>query len=1056
MIVAAESGGRPLALSTLLVGRARERVRLRESLAAALAGRGNLVLIGGDPGIGKTALAQALAREAIERGAQVHLCQSYDLSQATPYSLWRDLLDHWTAPHDLGGAAAFSFRNGAPGISFPTEQRPETSDGDRLGRFAQVRDFLATEAAARPLCLVLEDLHWADAASLELLRFLGRAVPTAPILIVGTYREDEVTPGHALYRLLPLLTREGAATRLDLTALDDEAVRTMLWARYSLAPADEARLVGALRARAGGNPLFTEEFLRAAEEAGVLHNAGELSGADRAWSVGDPIALPLPPLLKQMIDGRVRRLGPEAARLLAIAATIGRDVPLELWSRVAGVDDEAILALVERAADARLVVESPDGRRMRFRQPLVREALYDGLSAARRRIWHLRAAEALAKTVPMLDPGAVADHFLQAGDTRAVSWLMQAGERALRTNDWATASARFAAAAEFLRASGDDEATRGWLLYRLACLSRYRDPNAGLLLLREAEVIANERQDRLLAVLIGGGRGMLRLFSGQLHWASAELEEAAEAWGELTEEDRERLRTLQGERGDRPPWGTLAMTLAVVGRYQEARIVAARVSAEASARASHALDGSQTGNADAALGLVHTARGALAEARAAYGRSRAAYRAVGNHFVVGTLAARELQAVLRYATDDLATRARLADEAEEAFGRADSMGGGLPPRIARLPLLAVEGRWAEARQLAEAMPQPAQSLMPTAGLAIGPIARAQGDVATAWGVVEAVLPAGLATPPGDAPFLDVLEIIQLAIGLAYDANDPVVMHSWLDTLDRWLAWNSVAAGPGAATAPGGGVGTGDSLLEWAHYHRLLGELDEARARAEAALAGSAAPRQPLVQLAASRLLGELDAAAGHFEAALRHLNAALVLADACAAPHERALTLLSRADVQLSLPDVDAATLRSVRLALDEVRAICLPIGAAPALARAALLTNQLARLEGATAPTVPQRTLATGDLPAQPASVADAGAAPMPGLALKPGAAAPSAAEWLTPRELEVLRLIASGLSNREIAAKLFLSVRTAERHIANIYKKIGAHSKADATAFAFSKGLL
>ncbi|MFN8540507.1 MAG: hypothetical protein U0232_23890 [Thermomicrobiales bacterium] len=603
-----------------------------------------------------------------------------------------------------------------------------------------MRDFLASEAANRPICLVLEDLHWADAASLELLRFLCRALPTTALLIVGTYRDDEIMPGHALYRLLPVLTREGGVTRIDLAPLDDESLHTLLWARYSLAPDDEARLVAALRARAEGNPLFTEEFLRAAEEAGVLRHAGELSGADRAWTVGDPATIPLPPLLKQMVDGRIARLGTEAARLLAIAATLGRDVPLELWSRVAGVDDEAILALVERAAEARLVVETPDGRRIRFRQPLVREALYDWLSAARRRIWHLRAGEVLAATQATLDPGAVADHFLQAGDPRAVAGLIKAGDRALRFNQWATAAVHLGAAAAFLQTNGDDEATRGWLLYRLACLSRYRDPAAGLALLREAETIANERQDQLLATLISGGRGLMRIFTGQMHWAITELEESTQAWSELREDDQERLRAMIGEQSGQPPWGTLAATLAVVGRYREARVVAERVDREPLARAHHTLDGSQSGNADAALGLVHTARGALAEARAAYARARATYRALGHHFLVGALAVRELQAVLRFATDDLATRARLADEAEEVLGRAGDLGGGIPPRLARLPLLAIEGRWSEALQLAEGVPLPLRGLSPVTGIAIGPIARAQGDLATAWRLVQEMLP----------------------------------------------------------------------------------------------------------------------------------------------------------------------------------------------------------------------------------------------------------------------------------------------------------------------------
>ncbi len=427
MIVAAESGGRPLALPTLLVGRAHERARLREALAAALAGRGSLVLIGGDLGIGKTALVRALCHEATERGANAQICHSYDLTQANPFHLWLDLLAHWSSTPEQGATGA-GVTNGVPEHPFRSPVQalpvPMPTELDNLTRFSQLRDRIAAEVQQRPLCLVLEDLQWADEVSLEFLRFLTRTLATLPLLIVGTYRDYEVTPQHALYRLLPLLTREGGASRLDLAPLDDEAVQTLLWTRYGLDTAAEARLVGMLRDRAAGNPLFIEEFLRTAEETKVLRQGHHAHGADRTWSVGETATLPLPPLLKQTLDAQIARLGSDATRLLSIAATIGNVVPLDLWSQVARVDDEAILALVERAAEARLVTETPDGKLMRFRHPLVREALYEGLSAARRRIWHVRAGELLAAAAahqPSTDPATVADHFRQAGDSRAVT-----------------------------------------------------------------------------------------------------------------------------------------------------------------------------------------------------------------------------------------------------------------------------------------------------------------------------------------------------------------------------------------------------------------------------------------------------------------------------------------------------------------------------------------------------------------------------------------------------------------------------------------------------------
>jgi len=397
---------------------------------------------------------------------------------------------------------------------------------------------------------------------------------------------------------------------------------------------------------------------------------------------------------------------------------------------------------------------------------------------------------------------------------------------------------------------------------------------------------------------------------------------------------------------------------------------------------------------------------------------------------------------LRYATDDLATRAYLADEADEALAHA--LGGdGFPQRAARLPLLVLEGRWAESRELAEALLQLPRMIAPVGPLEFGAIARAQGDLVLAWGLVARHLPAGQATPPGDAPFAETLGLLHLAIGLAHDGDDLTAMRAWLDTLDRWIAW--------CDTLPGGAPGASDRLLAWASYHHALGDRGLARTLAEDARAAAAAPRQPLALLAAERFLGALDTADGTFDAALAHLHSALDLAAACAAPYERALTLLRCAELALAqataspAPEAIPAGLRLAGLALDEARALCAPLGAHPALARAAALAERLARITLAHAPPPPDTA---DDAPA----ALQAGTAE---LALQPNGSAASAA-WMPPREGEVLRLIAGGLSNREIAARLFLSVRTAERHIANIYKKIGAHSKSDATAFAFNHGLL
>lgn len=1060
MIAAVETFGRAVPLPAMLVGRAHERTRLREALAALLAWRGGLVLIGGDVGIGKTALAKALAREAAERDVLVVTGHCYDRTDTPPYGLWRDLFAHW--PRSATEQYAAPTTNGANNpVAWPARLAVmppfvtgslHAGGGDHLAIAAQVRDYL-TSAATGPLCLLLDDLHWADQASLDLLRYLARGLANSPILIVATYRDQAITRQHPLYAILPILAREADPLRLHLAPLDDTAVQTLLWARYGLAPADEGRLVGALHERAEGNPLFISEILRACEEQGLLRRTED---NDRHWVLGDIGRVGVPPLLKQVIDGQIAPLGAEAGRLLAVAATLGREVTLALWAMVAEVGEDVLLDLVECAVEAHLIEETPDGTAIRFRHALIRATLYDGSPASRRRIWHRRAGEALADLAAS-DPGAVAEHFVQAGDPRAVLWLTRSAERALRVSDWPTAIQRFVQAVSLLRVSGDDEVARGWLLYRLGRLRRYSDVAAGLAHFAEAEEIAIARGDRALLVLMAFGRALLHISPGQVHWGLAEMEKALADWEALTPDDLAALQAQQVGPGVDPPWGTLALMLALMGRFSEARRIAERViGGPVPAPPSNRLEDFPWADAHLALGHIHTMYGALAEASAAYEQARSAYRTAAHHHLVGLSAAHELDAVLRYGTDDLAARARLAAEAEEMLSRAHGVRGALPPRVARLPLLLLEGRWTEARNLAEMAQSRSDSRELFAATVLGILARAQGDAQTAWRIVAQQLPAGLATPPGGAIFADALALIELAVGLALDANDLPTMRSWLEVYDRWLAWGRASAGTCAGR------------LAWAHYYRATGDLTRARELGEAACAAASAPRQPLGLLAAERFLGDLAAATGQFDVAVVHLETALALADACAAPYERALTLLALAELhtaraaaasngpyQTNRPDM----LRAARLALDEVRAICTPLGAAPTLAQIDALTARVRALEplGAPTPLVAAAPTPAAVVPDDPAVPAEQPAAPMPGLMLT----SMPRREFLPPagltlREVEVLRLIAAGLSNREIAGRLFLSVRTAERHIANIYKKIGAHSKADATAFAFSCGLL
>jgi ATP/maltotriose-dependent transcriptional regulator MalT len=315
--------------------------------------------------------------------------------------------------------------------------------------------------------------------------------------------------------------------------------------------------------------------------------------------------------------------------------------------------------------------------------------------------------------------------------------------------------------------------------------------------------------------------------------------------------------------------------------------------------------------------------------------------------------------------------------------------------------LLLEGDWQAARELAtlgiESADRTSEKHLISV-LVLARIAREQGNTVSAWQLVRRMLPAGPQTIPGHADFTTSLALMSVATLLSLDAGDIPAARSWLDTRDRWLAWSGAL------------LGQAENHLLWAAYYRMMHDLPRARRHATEALSLASAPRQPLALLASHRVCGELETLSGAFSEARRHLEAALSLADSCAAPYERALVLLATADLEHRAGEPDAAA-----RALNEARPIFSRLEAAPALARAEALETRPAGGRN------DEPTVAFG----------------------------------LSPREIDVLCRIANGGRNREIADDLFLSVRTIERHITNLYAKLGVSSRAEAIAFAHAHNI-
>ena len=966
-----------------LVGRDRELRDLRRLLDLAMDGRGQLVLLGGEAGVGKTTIAEALCREAADRGALAIVGRCYDLTDTPPYGPWTDAFGDYQPEGDLPSPLA-------------TIPRTEAADAitTRSALYDRVRTFVATLAEHRPLVMLLEDLHWADPESLDLLRVVSREAASQALLVLATFRGDELESTHPLYRLLPVLERESGARRFELRRLHQEALHELVATTYHMTEVSSARLVAYLYAQAGGNPFFTQQLLRALEEDEVLRPLGN------RWVLGDLTGAGVPLALRQVIEARLLRLDEEGQQLLRTAAVIGQDVSFPLWTSVVGSEEEGLLVLVEEATAARLIEPEADGAGFRFVHALVREALYEGINPLRRRIVHRRVGEMLA-AFPSPDPDAVAYHFRRAGDARAVEWLVEAGERAERTSALLTAAERYEAALDLPDARLMETAEHGWLRLRLATLQRFRKPREALTHVEAAEKLAQGAGDPALVAHVLLVRGLLRVYADGIRDGLQDVAAGVEMVEKLPPRGDAQRGSEQSIDAAAVNPGMLVAMLSWAGRLAEAKERGEGYLAHAADRQKAAsLAGAWWG-----MALVHAMQGRPDQARRAYESARAAYENLDQHRLLAFVLRDELTfTVLPYLSDHLAERERVATAAEQAVLRGNAAGAIDEPaeyaRYPKLPLMVLEGEWREARRIISVLAEYGAHaiLRHIISSFLGPLARDQGERDLAWQQVYKTWPGGPNTEPGDGDIYYTLPLQRLAVELSLDNGDLASAKEWLEAHDRWLSWSGAV------------LGLSEAQALRARYELVSGNSEESYRRAEQALAHASEPRQPLALLAAHRLLGELGGAGGRYDDAASHLDDALQLADTCAAPYERALTLLTVAELRLA--ERNDAELPTV---LEEVRGICSDLGAAPALALADALTAQ-----------TPGGRRATSAYPA-----------------------------GLTRREAQVLGLLAAGRSNKEIAAELFLSERTVERHITTVYRKIGTHRRTEAMAFALRHGL-
>jgi hypothetical protein len=895
----------------VLFGREREQQQLRSLLDVAQAGQGSVLLVGGEAGIGKTTLIDDLSVYAEEQGALVLWGHAYDLSVTPPYGPWLEIFRQYQ-----------SLRQPLPPVpAFVGNAEELARVGSQDTLFAAVADFFATVATQRPLLLVLDDLHWSDQASLDFFRVLARQIADQPMLLVATYRSDEVHRRHPLYDLLPLLVREAGAKRLDVDRLAEESHRTLIAGRYRLPAADQERLVAYLLAHAEGNPLYAGELLRMLEDDAVLRQHAD------AWQLGDLTLIRVPTLLRQVIDGRLKHLEPNIRALLQVGAVIGQEVPLELWQQVTGADDDALIAALEQGREARLVEEQPGGDSWRFHHALIREALYADLISLRRRGLHRQVAEQLALHGSP-DPDMVAHHFHQANDPRAVEWLHNAGQRAERAYAWLTAVERYEAVFGKLIEQGGPASERAVLLYHIARLQRYSDPLKTIDLMDEARQLALEAGEPALAARCRYFAGMVRFWLGDFAEAIVSMKQDVIDYEALPKPDQTRLWSTLGIDTDAFA-GSLVGILAMVGRFDDAASLGAHQIIDVPIPAMRVGQG-ESQYADGLTGLTNVAafRGHPHEAQHTLEQARAIYQAIEHHNMLSAACQFALEWIqLPYFTDDLEGRQRLATLGEDERRKSRSATLGLPPLWHAAGDMVLAGAWHDAWDIVTGMTSNPTWLGHSYGARwLVPLAVWRGDTELACRIIGRMLSAGPGTEPGTAYFPTVLPLQRLAAELAIAAGDFAVARTWIDAHDRWLDWSGVV------------LGRAEGALLMGQYHHATGDHDAARQAAEQALVNAASPRQPLALIAVHRFLGQLDTDAGTFDAADEHLGTSLKLADACQTPFERALTLLELARLRIAQDNAENA-----RMLLAEARTICERLRAIPTLDRIRALEVGLA-----------------------------------------------------------------------------------------------------------------
>jgi DNA-binding CsgD family transcriptional regulator len=953
------------------VGRTQELAAARTLLPRAEDEGGRVLLVGGEPGSGKSRLVREFAAEGAAAGVLV-LHGACDAVVHTPYGPLVEALDHLVRVVDADvlradlGTTGGELARLLPDLRRQFTELPEPVAGDpdteRHRLHTAVTDLLTSVGRRQPIMLVLEDCHWADVPTLVFLRHFARAGAGARTLLLATFRDTEAEMPSELADALADLRRSETTVRLHLDGLTEHEIAEFV---RRAAGSEDHELARAIADLTSGNPFLVCELWR------ELVDAGALTVAD----------LPTPQSVREVVSQRLLRLGPATAELLELAAVAGREFELDLLRRAASVDAAASGAAIEQAVLSGLVEELPGGRlAYRFTHELVRRALHDRISALRRAELHLRVAEALeAVPGPRTRRGLadLAHHFASAaplgGQARAVEYSLLAAEAASAALAHEEAAARLRAAVEL---GIEDERRRADVELALgeAC---YRGGASGA-------ALAAFRAAAELARGLGAGELLAEAAIGYeaTCWRPGLVDQGAlellrEASDALADEDSTlRVRLLSGlaralgYQGDHAAAGIRLAAIEMARRLDDRPALAKVLATSYWSRGPSSLEEviamlGESRDVAEQLGDIETQAEAMewrVAALIALGDLDAARRELT---AVLELVGQARQPFMLHVAEHYRSAIALCtgefDEAEAAAQRSHEWSGLLSGRdpsgvygIQMFSLRREQGRLAE----------------------LAPVIRvlATGDRPGAWRPGFAALLAELGMED------DVRRELALVRGEG--------LEGFRDSL--WMAALTYLADAAAAV--------GDADVAGLVYPEL------------AAHAGTTVMIGHGVACygAADRYLGMLAAASGDLALADEHFEAAMVLNRRMGAATWIARTAYEQARALLAGGGADGRQ-RAARLA-GEAAALAQRIGMPTLLARAQALGS------------------------AEPSSLPDG----------------------LSHREVEILRLVTRGLSNREIGAELFISEHTAANHVRSILRKTGCANRTDAASYAHRRGLV